>query len=57
MLLPASLLGTEKGIEMARGKYIWIAESDDKCDLNFLEEVTKPLINDGVYCLIRELRL
>ena len=43
----------KKGIEMARGKYIWIAESDDKCDLNFLEEVTKPLVNDGVllsYC-------
>ena len=43
----------KKGIEMAKGKYIWIAESDDKCDLNFLEEVTKPLVNDGVllsYC-------
>ena len=38
----------KKGIEMAKGKYIWIAESDDKCDLNFLEEVTKPLVNDGV---------
>ncbi len=26
-----------KGISLARGKYIWIAESDDFCELNFLE--------------------
>ncbi len=26
----------DKGIEMAKGKYIWIAESDDDCDENFL---------------------
>ncbi len=33
----------KKGIELAKGKYIWIAESDDTCDLNFLEEQVKAL--------------
>ena len=28
----------EKGITLAEGKYIWIAESDDYCDKTFLEE-------------------
>src|SRR5690606_20133074 len=27
----------KKGLEMARGEFVWIAESDDYCDLNFLE--------------------
>jgi glycosyltransferase involved in cell wall biosynthesis len=27
----------QKGIELAKGKYIWIAESDDFCASNFLE--------------------
>jgi glycosyltransferase involved in cell wall biosynthesis len=31
----------EKGIALAKGEWIWIAESDDWCELNFLEEVTK----------------
>ncbi|MGQ7945251.1 glycosyltransferase [Flavobacterium sp. WC2509] len=35
-----------KGIDLAKGKLIWIAESDDFCELNFLEEVVKPLLND-----------
>lgn len=25
----------QKGIELARGKYIWIAESDDYADFSF----------------------
>lgn len=29
----------EKGINLAKGKYIWIAESDDACDENFLQEL------------------
>jgi glycosyltransferase involved in cell wall biosynthesis len=33
-----------KGIELAKGDYIWIAESDDFCELHFLDEVSKPLI-------------
>lgn len=35
-----------KGIELAKGDYIWIAESDDFCELNFLEELIQPLIED-----------
>lgn len=27
----------KKGLELARGNFIWIAESDDSCSLNFLE--------------------
>src|ERR1700742_1367615 len=27
----------KKGIELAKGKYIWIAESDDWCEPNLLE--------------------
>mgnify|MGYP000076595136 CR=1 FL=1 len=29
----------QKGIALAKGDYIWIAESDDYCQLNFLEEI------------------
>jgi glycosyltransferase involved in cell wall biosynthesis len=43
-----------KGIELAKGDYIWIAESDDFCELNFLEELIQPLLQDTeiplVYC-------
>ena len=28
-----------KGFELAQGEYIWIAESDDWAELNFLEEL------------------
>jgi len=28
-----------KGFELARGRYIWIAESDDYCELSLLEEL------------------
>lgn len=30
-----------KGVQLAKGKYIWIAESDDYADLNFLKETVK----------------
>jgi glycosyltransferase involved in cell wall biosynthesis len=33
----------EKGIELAKGKYIWIAESDDYCESNFLETIMKAM--------------
>jgi glycosyltransferase involved in cell wall biosynthesis len=43
-----------KGIELAKGEYIWIAESDDFCELNFLEELIQPFLQDSeiklVYC-------
>ncbi|SEN89962.1 Glycosyltransferase involved in cell wall bisynthesis [bacterium A37T11] len=32
-----------KGIDLASGKYIWIAESDDWCEPTFLEWLIKPL--------------
>jgi glycosyltransferase involved in cell wall biosynthesis len=33
----------QKGFELAKGEYIWIAESDDFCDDNFLEVAVKKL--------------
>jgi len=36
----------KKGFELSKGKYIWIAESDDWCELNLLEILMKPLIID-----------
>ena len=33
----------KKGIDLAKGKYIWIAESDDSCELDFLEKQIKIL--------------
>lgn len=44
----------KKGIELAKGEYIWLAESDDYCAQNFLEITTK-LIDENptaslVYC-------
>lgn len=35
-----------RGIALAKGEFIWIAESDDFCNLNFLEVVSKPLIQN-----------
>jgi glycosyltransferase involved in cell wall biosynthesis len=31
----------DKGIQLAKGEYIWIAESDDWCEKTFLEELVK----------------
>jgi glycosyltransferase involved in cell wall biosynthesis len=43
-----------KGISLAKGDYIWIAESDDFCDLHFLEELIQLVSDDPeiklVYC-------
>ena len=43
-----------KGIGLAKGDFIWIAESDDFCDNNFLEKLIEPFQNDAelalVYC-------
>lgn len=36
-----------RGIDLAKGDFIWIAESDDFCEYDFLEEVIKPLIGDS----------
>ncbi len=40
-----------KGIALAKGEFIWIAESDDFCEANFLYEVTMPLIEDPAVVL------
>lgn len=36
----------EKGIELAKGEYIWLAESDDWCELNLLEYLLKGFDQD-----------
>ena len=41
-----TFLQWNKGIALAKGDYIWIAESDDFCNLNFLEVVVKPLMEN-----------
>ncbi|WP_082577787.1 glycosyltransferase family 2 protein [Flavobacterium sp. Root186] len=35
-----------KGISLAKGDLIWIAETDDYCDNNFLEKLVEPFQND-----------
>jgi glycosyltransferase involved in cell wall biosynthesis len=43
-----------KGLELAKGDFIWIAESDDCCELNFLEKLLQPFLSDSeivlAYC-------
>ncbi len=50
----STFLQWEKGFELATGEYIWIAESDDYCELSFLEKLVSALdsyTNAGVaYC-------
>ncbi|CAN1531922.1 Glyco_tranf_GTA_type domain containing protein [Flavobacteriaceae bacterium] len=42
-----------KGIELAKGDFIWIAELDDFCELNFLQELIQPLVKKRKYfCLM-----
>lgn len=41
----------KKGIELAKGDYIWIAESDDYADITFLEKVVSLIEkNNSVMC-------
>jgi glycosyltransferase involved in cell wall biosynthesis len=43
----------KKGIELAKGEYIWIAESDDWADINFLSAMVCKLCDENVslvYC-------
>ncbi|MVN22230.1 glycosyltransferase family 2 protein [Mucilaginibacter arboris] len=42
----STFLQWEKGIALANGDYIWIAESDDYADKNFLESLTQTLNNN-----------
>lgn len=49
-----TFLQWQKGISIAKGDYIWIAESDDFCDETFLEILLQPFFKDKnvtlVYC-------
>lgn len=38
----------QKGINLAKGDYIWIAESDDYCELNFLEVLMSRFLENTV---------
>lgn len=38
----------KKGIELATGDLIWIAESDDYCSHNFLDELVRAFANEAV---------
>jgi glycosyltransferase involved in cell wall biosynthesis len=40
----------KKGIELAKGDYIWIAESDDYCKLNFLDTLLSLFTKNVVLC-------
>ena len=46
----------QKGISLARGKYIWLAESDDYCEDTFLDKLIKAFNDNEVvisYCQSR----
>lgn len=45
----------KKGIELAKGHYIWIAESDDYSDKNFLEVCLEPLIKGSGISYVQSL--
>ena len=38
----------ERGLQLAKGKYIWIAESDDCCNAEFLTSLLVPLVTNGM---------
>lgn len=38
----------KKGVELARGAFVWIAEADDVCDPNFIDTVLKGFRTPGV---------
>lgn len=42
----------EKGLKIAKGKYIWIAESDDYCENNFLESCLHKFKEDSSLLLV-----
>ncbi|BDQ38457.1 hypothetical protein SYK_28170 [Pseudodesulfovibrio nedwellii] len=37
-----------KGIELAKGEFIWIAEADDSCSVDFLKKLIPAFIDEGV---------
>jgi glycosyltransferase involved in cell wall biosynthesis len=45
-----------KGLQRAKGELIWIAESDDFCDPNFLSELVPAFINEAVMLAFSQIR-
>lgn len=43
-----------KGLALAQGEFIWIAESDDYCDLNFLESQLKQIQEQDLDIVVAE---
>lgn len=37
----------EKGFQLTKGEFIWIAESDDWCELSLLENLVIPMLNNS----------
>ena len=44
----------KKGLELAQGDFIWITESDDYCDLNFLEAQLKQINEQNLDIIVAE---
>lgn len=44
----STFLQWERGLNLSKGEWIWIAESDDWCELNFLDVVVPPSGSDVV---------
>ena len=48
----------EKGVQMAKGDYVWIAEADDSADFQFLAELVKCFDGDSIgiaYCQSKQI--
>ncbi len=45
----------QKGISLAKGDFIWIAESDDYCELNFLEKTIKNITTEVKLCYVQSI--
>ena len=43
----SSFVQWRKGMDVARGELIWIAESDDSCEPTFLEKLVAPFLQDS----------
>lgn len=46
----------KKGIDLAKGDWIWIAESDDSCDSLFLSRMTEKILPDVSVIFCRSIR-
>lgn len=44
----------QKGLKLAKGDFVWIAESDDYCDLNFLESQLKQIKTQDLDVVVAE---